>query len=293
LEVFLDDDNLVQGAFDQKLWSTMGRAKNVVLVWTKSCMVLMDRFLHGNDPTCGGSACLTLPLVWWLFWHNFPIRKDFVRKEYESALKLQTNIAPVRHEKFDWSDASRLPAEISSILRLNAVKYHGVFRDANIQKITTTLVRWHISYTESLPFLPTGALGTSGITFSQQNTVDANKYSVAVDHDGCPSGFIYEGEGVLPEVLTSLTVCFMRFALQPASIICCGRGWGFTGYCFSSIGKFNLTMLPSAWATFWDWSSNGGTICVQIPYSHNQTIITEMIMKATIAAVLQFEKMMA
>ena len=32
---------------------------------------------------------------------------------------------------------------------------------------------------------------------------------------------------------------------------------------------------------------------MQVPYSHNQTIITEMIMKATIAAVLQFEKMMA
>jgi len=86
--------------------------------------------------------------------------------------------------------------------------------------------------------------------FHKKNTVNANKCSVAVDHDGWPSGFIYEGEGVLPEVLTSLAVCFMRFALQPASIMCCGRGWGFTGYYFSSIGKFNLKMLPSAWATF-------------------------------------------
>jgi hypothetical protein len=52
LDVFLDVDNLVQGAFDQQLWSTMGRAKNVVLVWSKGCM---DRFLDGNDPTCQGN----------------------------------------------------------------------------------------------------------------------------------------------------------------------------------------------------------------------------------------------
>ena len=51
LEVFLDVDNLVQGAFDQQLWSTMGRAKNIVLVWSKGCL---DRFLDGNDPTCQG-----------------------------------------------------------------------------------------------------------------------------------------------------------------------------------------------------------------------------------------------
>jgi hypothetical protein len=52
LEVFLDVDNLGQGAFDQQLWKTLGGAKNVVLVWTKGCM---DRFLDDNDPTNQGA----------------------------------------------------------------------------------------------------------------------------------------------------------------------------------------------------------------------------------------------
>jgi hypothetical protein len=70
LEVFLDVDNLgqvraqklnaraferfdslLQGAFDQQLWKTLGGAKNVILVWTKGCM---DRFLDDNDPTNQG-----------------------------------------------------------------------------------------------------------------------------------------------------------------------------------------------------------------------------------------------
>jgi len=55
LEVFLDVDNLGQGAFDQQLWKTLGGAKNVVLVWTKGCM---DRFLDDNDPTNQGASSL-------------------------------------------------------------------------------------------------------------------------------------------------------------------------------------------------------------------------------------------
>lgn len=42
---------LLQGAFDQQLWKTLGRAKNVILVWTKGCM---DRFLDNEDPTNQG-----------------------------------------------------------------------------------------------------------------------------------------------------------------------------------------------------------------------------------------------
>jgi len=69
-----------------------------------------------------------------------PFSTDFVRKEYALALKLQKNIVPVAHEEFDWPDASRLPAEISSIMGLNAMKYNGEFREASIQKIATRLV---------------------------------------------------------------------------------------------------------------------------------------------------------
>jgi hypothetical protein len=46
----------------------------------------------------------------------------------------------VAHEEFDWPDASRLPAEISSIMGLNAVKYNGEYREASIQKISSRLV---------------------------------------------------------------------------------------------------------------------------------------------------------
>ena len=65
---------------------------------------------------------------------------DFVRKEYALALKLQKNIVPVAHEEFDWPDSSRLPAELSSIMGLNAVKYNGEFREASVQKIISRLV---------------------------------------------------------------------------------------------------------------------------------------------------------
>jgi hypothetical protein len=44
-------DLLLQGAFDQQLWKTLGGAKNVVLLWTKGCM---DRFLDDADPTNQG-----------------------------------------------------------------------------------------------------------------------------------------------------------------------------------------------------------------------------------------------
>ena len=107
-----------QGDFNQRLWKTMGGAKNVLLVWTKGCM---DRFLDDADPTNQGVKHETLQQS--PFFASRQHCSDFLRKEYALALKLKKNIVPVAHEEFDWPDRSRLPKDCDSVMGLNAVKY--------------------------------------------------------------------------------------------------------------------------------------------------------------------------
>ena len=114
LKVFLDIDNLGTGKFDDALQLSLGRSKNVVLVWTKGCM---DRFFTPLGPN----------------------DVDFVREEYASALRLQKNIIPLYKEDFSFPKEEDMPAVVAPVLRINAVKWVGEYRDASLQKLLARL----------------------------------------------------------------------------------------------------------------------------------------------------------
>ncbi len=113
--MFLDVENLGSGAFDEKLWSSLSSAKNVVCVWTKGCM---DRFLNDGDPA----------------------QDDFVRKEYALALRLKKNIVPVKHESFDFPAPDSVPSDVRAILMMNAIPWIGAYRDASFEKLLSALI---------------------------------------------------------------------------------------------------------------------------------------------------------
>jgi hypothetical protein len=114
LRVFLDIDNLGTGKFDDALQMSLGRSKNVVLVWTRGCM---DRFF--------------VPLG--------PNEMDFVREEYASALRLQKNIIPLYKEDFSFPKEEDMPPVVAPVLRINAVKWVSEYRDASLQKLLERL----------------------------------------------------------------------------------------------------------------------------------------------------------
>ena len=110
LTVFLDVDNLGTGDFELQLENSLGRSKVIVCVWTEGCM---DMFLDDKDPN----------------------RENFVRKEYELALRLKKPIIPVMHERFDPPKADRLPHSCRPILLQNGMKWYGGERKASLARL--------------------------------------------------------------------------------------------------------------------------------------------------------------
>ena len=98
--VFLDIDNLGTGKFDDALRVSLGRSKNVVLVWTKGCMDRFFKPLGLNEVDC-------------------------VRVEYEFALSLQKNIIPLYKEDFVFPREEDMPSDVAPVMRVNAVKWVG------------------------------------------------------------------------------------------------------------------------------------------------------------------------
>lgn len=103
--VFLDIDNLGTGKFDDALRVSLGRSKNVVLVWTKGCM---DRFFKPLGLNVRGLN-----------------EVDCVRVEYEFALSLQKNIIPLYKEDFVFPREEDIPSDVAPVMRVNAVKWVG------------------------------------------------------------------------------------------------------------------------------------------------------------------------
>ena len=114
LNVFLDVENLGSGVFDDKLWTTLRKAKTVCMVWSKGCL---DRMIT-EDPATS---------------------TDFVRKEYALALQLGLHIVPVKHESFQFPDPTKLPEDVRKVMSYNAVPWSGAYREASAKKLIEQL----------------------------------------------------------------------------------------------------------------------------------------------------------
>ncbi|KAJ8280961.1 hypothetical protein GJAV_G00061520 [Gymnothorax javanicus] len=105
--VFIDVEKLEAGKFEEKLIQSVQRARNFILVLSANAL----------DKCMGDDAM-----------------KDWVHKEIVTALNGKKNIVPVT-DNFHWPDPSSLPADMSSILKFNGIKWSHEYQEATIDKI--------------------------------------------------------------------------------------------------------------------------------------------------------------
>jgi hypothetical protein len=115
LKVFLDVENLGKGKFEDELRTSLMRAKNVILVWTKGCM---DRFLGQEDPSVA----------------------DFVRIEYALAIGMRKNMVPVYKEDFVFPTLQELPDDVKPVLGFNAIKWVAEYVGPSFDRIKSSLI---------------------------------------------------------------------------------------------------------------------------------------------------------
>ncbi len=115
LKVFLDVENLGKGKFEDELRTSLMRAKNVLLVWTKGCM---DRFLGQEDPSVA----------------------DFLRIEYALAIGMRKNVVPVYKEDFVFPTSQELPDDVKAVLSFNAVKWVAEYIGPSFERIKASLI---------------------------------------------------------------------------------------------------------------------------------------------------------
>ncbi len=51
------------------------------------------------------------------------------------ALKLKKNIVPVKHDKFEFPDKNRVPADVQPVLGLNAIPSISAYREGSFDRL--------------------------------------------------------------------------------------------------------------------------------------------------------------
>ncbi|XP_051520986.1 NAD(+) hydrolase SARM1 [Myxocyprinus asiaticus] len=105
--VFIDVEKLEAGRFEEKLITSVQRARNFILVLSANAL---DK--------CMGDVAM----------------KDWVHKEIVTALNGKKNIIPVT-DNFIWPDPASLPEDMSTILKFNGIKWSHEYQEATIEKI--------------------------------------------------------------------------------------------------------------------------------------------------------------
>ncbi|XP_062873112.1 NAD(+) hydrolase SARM1 [Trichomycterus rosablanca] len=105
--VFIDVEKLEAGKFEEKLITSVQRARNFILVLSANTL---DK--------CMGDTNM----------------KDWVHKEIVTALGGKKNIVPVT-DNFLWPDPNSLPEDMRSILKFNGIKWSHEYQEATIDKI--------------------------------------------------------------------------------------------------------------------------------------------------------------
>lgn len=105
--VFIDVEKLEAGRFEEKLITSVQRARNFILVLSANAL---DK--------CMGDVAM----------------KDWVHKEIVTALNGKKNIVPVT-DNFVWPDPATLPEDMSTILKFNGIKWSHEYQEASIEKI--------------------------------------------------------------------------------------------------------------------------------------------------------------
>ncbi|ROL53350.1 Sterile alpha and TIR motif-containing protein 1 [Anabarilius grahami] len=105
--VFIDVEKLEAGRFEEKLITSVQRARNFILVLSANAL---DK--------CMGDVAM----------------KDWVHKEIVTALNGKKNIVPVT-DNFVWPDPASLPEDMSTILKFNGIKWSHEYQEATISKI--------------------------------------------------------------------------------------------------------------------------------------------------------------
>ncbi|KAI2656307.1 NAD(+) hydrolase SARM1 [Labeo rohita] len=105
--VFIDVEKLEAGRFEEKLITSVQRARNFILVLSANAL---DK--------CMGDVAM----------------KDWVHKEIVTALNGKKNIVPVT-DNFVWPNPASLPEDMSSILKFNGIKWSHEYQEATIEKI--------------------------------------------------------------------------------------------------------------------------------------------------------------
>ncbi|KAG9264968.1 NAD(+) hydrolase SARM1 [Astyanax mexicanus] len=105
--VFIDVEKLEAGKFEEKLISSVQRARNFILVLSANAL---DK--------CMGDTGM----------------KDWVHKEIVTALQGKKNIVPVT-DNFMWPDPNSLPEDMRAILNFNGIKWSHEYQEATIDKI--------------------------------------------------------------------------------------------------------------------------------------------------------------
>ncbi|KAI5099101.1 sterile alpha and TIR motif-containing protein 1, partial [Silurus meridionalis] len=105
--VFIDVEKLEAGKFEEKLISSVQKARNFILVLSANAL---DK--------CMGDTGM----------------KDWVHKEIVTALKGKKNIVPVT-DNFQWPDPNSVPEDMRSVLKFNGIKWSHEYQEASIEKI--------------------------------------------------------------------------------------------------------------------------------------------------------------
>ncbi|KAM9468556.1 NAD(+) hydrolase SARM1 isoform 1-T1 [Clarias gariepinus] len=105
--VFIDVEKLEAGKFEEKLISSVQRARNFILVLSANAL---DK--------CMGDTGM----------------KDWVHKEIVTALNGKKNIVPVT-DNFQWPDPNSLPEDMRTVLTFNGIKWSHEYQEASIDKI--------------------------------------------------------------------------------------------------------------------------------------------------------------
>ncbi|KAK7156537.1 hypothetical protein R3I94_006559 [Phoxinus phoxinus] len=105
--VFIDVEKLEAGRFEEKLITSVHRARNFILVLSANAL---DK--------CMGDVAM----------------KDWVHKEIVTALNEKKHIVPVT-DNFVWPDPTSLPEDMRTILKFNGIKWSHEYQEATIDKI--------------------------------------------------------------------------------------------------------------------------------------------------------------
>ncbi|UYV64377.1 SARM1 [Cordylochernes scorpioides] len=105
--VFIDVERLEAGKFDNNLLGSIRQARNFLLVLTPAAL----------DRCVGDVDC-----------------KDWVHREVVAALQSQCKIIPIT-DNFNWPESDKLPEDMRSVLKFNAIKWIHDYQDACVDKL--------------------------------------------------------------------------------------------------------------------------------------------------------------